>query len=169
MKIVKIAVMLLLTSFCVAPFAQPVTSTTPMVDPDCIDSPDVCQERTKKRAERREALRQRCIKDPVWCEERRARSRQQREEKRALRQQCRANPEQCEALKQQFKHKQAQARKEQRQKRKEKRQKLKKAQKQWCVDNPQDCKHWKADMRALRKKYKEMLSQLQDQYPSRPR
>jgi len=164
MKTIKIAMMLLLTSFVPASFAQS-ANLAPIIDPNCFDSPEVCQER----AQRREELRQRCIADPVWCEERRTRLKREHDEKRELRQQCKATPEQCKTLTKQFRQRKAKREREKRQRRREQRQKLKKAQQRWCEDNPSDCKRWKADFRALQKAYKEKHNQLQDQYPNRPR
>jgi len=94
-----------------------------MIDPNCIDSLEVCQERAAKR----EALRQRCANDPVWCKERRARLKQEREERQALKKQCQANPAQCKALKQQN-------RENKKEERRRARQQLKEAQAQWCTD-----------------------------------
>lgn len=140
------------------------SSNTPMVDPDCIDSLEVCQERAAKK----EAIRQHCAADPVWCEERRERLKQQQKEKenlrnqrRALRKQCKANPDQCKELKRQFKEKQ-------KKRRKKAQQKLKDAQKQWCTDNPNDCERWKEDKKALSKQCQKMRRQLDKKYPGRP-
>ncbi len=165
MKIVKIAMLLLLASLVPASFAQSASSTIPPIDPNCLDSQEVCQ----KRAIKREELRQHCIADPLWCEERRAKKKLERDEKRALRQQCKVNPEQCETLKEQFRQRKAQANRERRQKRREQQQKLKKNQTQWCTNNSSDCNRWKADLKVLQKECKKKRTQLQDQYPDRPR
>jgi hypothetical protein len=140
------------------------SSNTPRIDPDCIDSLEVCQ----KRAAEKEAIRQQCAADPVWCEKRRKSLRQQqtekealREERRVLRKQCKANPDQCEELTRQFREKQ-------KQRRKEARQKLKKAQEQWCTDNPSNCERWKEDKKALNKQCQKMRRQLDKKYPGRP-
>jgi hypothetical protein len=145
------------------------SSNTPMVDPDCIDSLEVCQER----AAEKEAIRQRCATDPVWCEERRSGLKQLQREKddlrkqrRALRKQCKANPDQCAELKQQFREKQKQSKRQQR--RREARQKLKEAQKQWCTENPSDCERWKEEKKVLSKQYQEMRRQLDKKYPGKP-
>jgi len=140
------------------------SSNTPTVDPDCIDSLQVCQERAAKK----EAVRQHCAADPVWCEKRRESLKQQlkekkalREERKALRKQCKANPDQCKELKRQFKEKQ-------KQRKGESRKKLKEAQKQWCTDNPSDCERWKEEKKVLSKQYREMRRQLDKKYPGKP-
>ncbi|MCK5522101.1 MAG: hypothetical protein KAI83_03110 [Thiomargarita sp.] len=150
---------LLLTFFgfvSISPAQSADLSNTP-IDPDCIDSIEVCQERAAKR----EALRQRCAAYPVWCEKRRENLKKEREEKEALRKQCQANPDQCEDLKRQFRKKKAQEKREAKQK-------LKEAQAQWCADNPSECKRWKADKKALSKQCKKMRRQLEEKYPRMP-
>ena len=62
------------------------SSNTPKIDPDCIDSLEICQERAAKK----EAIRQHCAADPTWCEERRERLKQQQKEKKALREERKA-------------------------------------------------------------------------------
>ncbi len=140
-----------------------------MVDPDCIDSLEVCQER----AAEKEAIRQQCATDPVWCEKRRKSLRQQqrekedlREQRKALRKQCKANPDQCKELKRQFKEKQKQSKRQQR--KRKARQKLKEAQEQWCTNNSSDCERWKEEKKALSKKIQEMRRQLDKKYPGKP-
>ena len=156
MKKIKMAVMLWfwLTSMS---WAEEDSTSALMIDPDCIDSRQICQER----ADQKEALRQRCLADPVWCEERRTKLRQQRDEKQALKEQCQTNPEQCEELKRQFKEQKIQQRKEQRKE-------LKEAQAQWCTENPSLCQQWKADKKEVNKQCSELKRLLQEKYPDMP-
>ncbi len=145
------------------------SSNTPMVDPDCIDNLEVCQER----AAEKEAIRQRCATDPVWCEDRREGLKQLQREKddlrkqrRALRKQCKANPDQCAELKRQFREKQKQSKRQQR--KREARKKSKEAQKQWCTENPGDCERWQEEKKVLSKQIREMRRQLDKKYPGKP-
>jgi len=158
MKMTNMLLLLILFGLIPSTFAQSSNSSKePMIDPNCLNSLEVCQ----KQAAKREALRQRCAEDPVWCEERRARLKQEREERQALKKQCQANPAQCKELKRQYREK----KKEERRKAK---QPLKEAQAQWCADNPSDCERWKADKKTLGKECRKMRRQLEEKYPSRP-
>ena len=139
------------------PTKQSSTLTPPMTDPNCVDSQEVCQQR----AEKREALRQRCANDPEWCKEYRAEKRQRREEVQALKKQCQAHPEQCAEIKQQFKQ-------QQKERRQTERQKLKDAQMQWCLDNQAACEQWKIDFKQIQQKCQELRRQLEEKYPTRP-
>jgi septal ring factor EnvC (AmiA/AmiB activator) len=172
MKTTKNTISILLLTvfgFISANSVQAESSNTPMIDPDCIGSLEVCQER----AAEKEAIRQQCAADPVWCEKRRKSLRQQqrekedlREQRKALRKQCKANPDQCKELKRQFKEKQKQSKRQQR--KREARQKLKEAQKQWCTNNPSDCERWKEEKKVLSKQIQEMRRQLEKKYPGKP-
>ena len=168
MKMIKITVMpLLILLGSASPFslAQPTnesptpspTLTPPMIDPDCVASTEVCQQR----AEKRQALLQHCAADPEWCKEYRAKKRQAHEEAQALKKQCQAQPEQCAELKQQFKQRQAQQRKAERQK-------LDNAQMQWCLDNQAACEKWKIDFKQMQQQCQKLRRQLEEKYPTRP-
>lgn len=165
MKMIKITVIPLLILLGSTPLSwaeepstnQSPTLTPPMIDPNCVDSVEVCQ----LRAEKREALRQRCANDPEWCKEYRAKKRQRREEARALKKQCQANPEQCAEIKQQFKQKRAEQRQSERQQ-------LKNAQMQWCLDNPAVCKQWEIDFKQTQQQCQKLRHQLAKKYPTRP-
>lgn len=168
MKMIKITVIPLLILLGSAPLlswaqlAEPPTQsstlTPPMIDPDCVASTEVCQQR----AEKRQALLQRCAADPEWCKEYRAKKRQTHEEAQALKKQCQEHPEQCAELKQQFNQRQAQQRKTEHQK-------LENAQMQWCLDNQAACEQWKIDFKQMQQKYQELRRQLEEKYPTRPR
>ncbi len=162
----KITVISLLTLLILAPLSwsqqtdsaeQSATLTQPILDPNCLDSFEVCQQRAAKR----EALRQRCAADPEWCKAYRDKKRQLREERKALKKQCQANPEQCQELKQQFQQRQAQRKKEESQQ-------LKNAQMQWCLNNPTACEQWKMDSKQVQQKCQELKNQLREKYPNRP-
>ncbi len=167
MKMTKIAVIGLLPFFTPTSWAaqntwenspQSASSTTLMIDPNCLASREVCL----KRAKRKKALEEHCAADSDWCERRRAWLKQLQEERRVLREQCKAQgPNRCEGLKREFKEKQAQ-------RRKEKREQLKQAREQWCEDKPNDCEPWKREIKALNKECNEKRTQLDEKY-GRPR
>jgi len=152
-------VMMMLILFGLAPisWAQSTFPTTPMADPMCLKSPEVCQQRAAKK----EQILQRCAADPTWCQQWRAKRMKQSEERKALQRQCKANPDKCKELRQQFREKKAQERKRARKA-------LKQAQEQWCTNNPVICQQWKAEKKELDRKCQEMRRQLEQKYPSRP-
>ncbi|MBE9563023.1 MAG: hypothetical protein IMF12_09200, partial [Proteobacteria bacterium] len=100
-----------------------VNAENAMLDPDCVKSEQECQ----RIANRKEAVRQRCLAEPEWCKERRLKKRQAMEARRELKQQCKINPEQCDDLTRKFKEHQQQLRKENKSN-------LKQQQAQWCKD-----------------------------------
>lgn len=128
-----------------------------MPDPDCVKSEQECQ----RIANRRENIRQRCISDPAWCKERRYKKRLQMEKRRELKRQCKANPDQCADLTRTFK-------KQQHQLRKEGKKSLKQQQEQWCIDNPDACKKWEAEMRKVREQCQGLKYKLVRKFPNRP-
>lgn len=152
MKTLKVILTLSLISFCALPLshAEETQSTTIQIDPNCTKDIATCQQQALEK----EKLRQRCAADPVWCEQRRAKLKQQQEERRLLKAQCEANPNQCDSLKQQFKQKKAEERKA--------------AQQQWCDDNPEQCRQWEADLKAVKKQCQTLHGQLRQRYADRP-
>lgn len=155
----KRVIMMLLLLFWLAPtsWAQSTFPTTPMVDPTCLKSPEVCQ----KRAAKKEEILQRCAADPDWCQQWRAQRMEQREERKLLQKRCKANPDKCKELRQQFREKKALERKQARKA-------LKQAQQQWCTDNPVICEQWVAENKELDRKCQEMRRELEQKYPTRP-
>ena len=128
-----------------------------MIDPDCVKSEQQCQ----IKANRKEAVRQRCIADPEWCKERRYKKRLQMEERRELKRQCKADQSQCAELTRKFKEKQQQLRKSGKKN-------LQQQQAQWCKDNPAACKKWEAEMRKVREQCQELKHKLVQKFPDRP-
>ncbi|MDM8565418.1 hypothetical protein QUF74_07170 [Candidatus Halobeggiatoa sp. HSG11] len=152
MKLFKI---LLLFPLC---FSINVEAKDAMPDPDCIKSEHECQ----MIANRKEAVRQRCIADPEWCKERRYQKRLRMEERREVKRQCKANPEQCDELTRAFKKRQHQIRKEARAN-------LELEKEQWCKDNPDACKQWEAESKKIREQCQALKYQLKEKFPDRPR
>ncbi|MDM8557800.1 hypothetical protein [Candidatus Parabeggiatoa sp. HSG14] len=174
MKMTRMVVVLLLPLFwftSVSWAEEQFDSSAATIDPFCFDSAEECQIREAKKATKaakEDAIRQRCVDDPAWCENWRAERMKQREEQKALKEQCKANPKQCKELRRQFKQKKKQEQKEARQKQKETRLALRKAQKKWCTDNPIACEQWKVDKMEAQKKCQELHRQLEEKYPERP-
>ena len=161
MKIPKITLIGLLTLFCLVPTTWAEADSTDsaptiVVDPLCIESKEVCYERAVKqyeRAARQKAIRQRCIDDPTWCEQ----QRKIRKEKHELRKQCKAHPDKCDELTRQFNKRRA---KERQKAQKE----IKQAQEQWCNDNSTACEQWKAELKELQKKCRDLRLEIFDKY-----
>lgn len=133
------------------------TAEAVMPDPDCVKSEQECQ----RIADRKEAVRQRCIADPEWCKERRYKKRLQMEERRELKRQCKADPSQCAELTRKFKQRQRQLRKAEKKN-------LQQQQAQWCKDNPAECKKWEIEMRKVREQCQDLKYKLVKKFPNRP-
>jgi len=147
----------------------PVSLAQSEVDPFCLDEPAACEQKAAKKAERRDKIRQRCVKDPQWCQEWRNNRQKLHAERQALKRQCKANPDQCDELTRQFKEKRAKRNEKKREQKKRAKENLKKSRQQWCTDNPAVCKQWKAERRALLEKCRETQAQLLEKYPDIPR
>lgn len=125
-------------------------TTDIMIDPNCLDSNDVCF----NRAVEKEKLVQQCADNPEWCEQRRERLKQRRDARQALKAQCEVQPDQCDQLTKTFRQQQKQL--------------VESQQTQWCTDNPERCEQWKVDQKALRAQCQTLRRQIADKYPDRP-
>lgn len=136
------------------------TATELMIDPNCLEIDEVCQQR----AVQQEQLRKRCTEDPAWCAQRRDKLKQLRAEKQALEEQCKAQPAKCEELRAQFKQKQAQERQEAKAQRQQLFQGKQEEVQKWCKENPGQCELWKAELAKLQEECQQKRQQLKEKY-----
>jgi len=138
------------------------------IDPNCLESREVCE----KKALEREARVKRCQENPQSCEQERLERMQQQEKRKkfcqenpavckkqheervALETQCKAQPEQCAELKKQFNRKKNEERTL--------------AFEQWCTNNAKSCEKWKAESKKIQEQCAEMRKQLKQKFPDMP-
>ncbi len=138
----------------------PSTAAELMIDPNCLESDEVCQQR----AAQQEQLRKRCTEDPTWCAQRRDKLKQLHAEKQALEEQCKAQPAKCEELRAQFKQKQSQERQQVKAQRQQLLQGKQEEVQKWCKENPGQCELWKAELAKLQEECQQKRQQLKEKY-----